>query len=212
MQLELLTFRKIHPKDAKEYRDAIHESQDSVGVFKSSLIDDVGVGKRRIALGILAARLDESNPAENFVLMAGSRLVATGYAVKRKNATWVEIGLWVRKQYEGQGVGNYMLKNLRDYVLENLECDGVYLIHEASNGAMARMASSLGFEISEVNQRSGSGEIDKRLIAQDVISGFDVMRILHNPKAKTGVLTKYGRKWADYRDRPLSQKIQILPY
>jgi hypothetical protein len=54
MQLELLTFRKIHPKDAKEYRDAIHESQDSVGVFKSSLIDDVGVGKRRIALGILA--------------------------------------------------------------------------------------------------------------------------------------------------------------
>jgi GNAT superfamily N-acetyltransferase len=212
MQLELLTFRKIHPKDAKEYRDAIHESQDSVGVFKSSLIDDVGVGKRRIALGILAARLDESNPAENFVLMAGSRLVATGYAVKRKNATWVEIGLWVRKQYEGQGVGNYMLKNLRDYVLENLECDGVYLIHEASNGAMARMASSLGFEISEVNQRSGSGEIDKRLIAQDVISGFDVMRILHNPKADTGVLTKYGRKWADYRDRPLSQKIQIIPY
>jgi hypothetical protein len=212
MQLELLTFRKIHPKDAKEYRDAIHESQDSVGVFKSSLIDDVGVGKRRIALGILAARLDESNPAENFVLMAGSRLVATGYAVKRKNATWVEIGLWVRKQYEGQGVGNYMLKNLRDYVLENLECDGVYLIHEASNGAMARMASSLGFEISEVNQHSGSGEIDKRLIAQDVISGFDVMRILHNPKANTGVLTKYGRKWADYRDRPLSQKIQIIPY
>lgn len=212
MQLELLTFRKIHPKDAKEYRDAIHESQDSVGVFKSSLIDDVGVGKRRIALGILAARLDESNPAENFVLMAGSRLVATGYAVKRKNATWVEIGLWVRKQYEGQGVGNYMLKNLRDYVLENLECDGVYLIHEASNGAMARMASSLGFEISEVNKRSGSGEIDERLIAQDVISGFDVMRILHNPKANTGVLTKYGKKWADYRDRPLSQKIQIIPY
>ena len=212
MRLDLLTFRKMHPKDAKEYKDALHESQDSVGVFKSSLIDEVGVGKRRIALRILAERLDESFPAENFVLMAGSRLVATGYAVKRDNATWVEIGLWVRKQYEGQGVGTHMLEKLRDYALENLECDGVYLVHEASNGAMAHMASKLGFEISEVNQRSESGEIDQRLIAQDVISGFDVMRILHNPKANTGVLTKYGRKWEDYRDRPLSQKIQILPY
>jgi RimJ/RimL family protein N-acetyltransferase len=212
MQLELLTFRRMHPKDAKEYRDALHESQDSVGVFKSSLIDEVGVGKRRIALRILAERLDESFPAENFVLMAGSRLVATGYAVKRKNSTWVEIGLWVRKQYEDQGAGTYMLEKLRDYVLENLVCDGVYLIHEASNGAMAHMASKLGFEISEVHQRSGSGEIDKQLIATDIISGFDVMRILHNPKAKKGVLTKYGRKWEDYRDRPLSQKIQIIPY
>jgi RimJ/RimL family protein N-acetyltransferase len=212
MQLELLTFRKLHPRDAKEYRDALHESQDSVGVFKSSLIDEVGVGKRRIAIRILAEELDETFPAENFVLMAGSRLVATGYAVKRENATWVEIGLWVRKQYESQGVGTYMLCKLRDYVLENLECDGVYLIHEASNGAMAHMASKLGFEISEVNQHSGSGEIEQRLIAQDVISGFDVMRILHNPKANTGVRTKYGKKWADYRDRPLSQKIQIIPY
>jgi RimJ/RimL family protein N-acetyltransferase len=175
-------------------------------------MDEVGVGKRRIALGILVAMLDESNPAENFVLMAGSRLVATGYAVKRESDTWVEIGLWVRKQYEGQGAGTYMLERLRDYVLENLECDGVYLIHEASNGAMAHMASKLGFEISEVNQRSGSGEIDDRLIAQDVISGFNVRRILHNPKANTGVLTKYGKKWTDYRDRPLSQKIQIIPY
>jgi hypothetical protein len=86
------------------------------------------------------------------------------------------------------------------------------LIHEASNGAMAHMASKLGFEISEVNQRLGSGEKDQQLITQDVISGFDVKRILHNPKAKTGVLTKYGKKWADYRDRPLSQKIQIIPY
>jgi GNAT superfamily N-acetyltransferase len=202
----------MHPKDAKEYRDSLQESQDSVGVFKSSLIAEVGVGKRRIALGILAEQLDESYPAENFVLMAGKRLVATGYAVKRENASWVEIGLWVRKQYEGQGIGSYMLKKLRDYVLENHECDGVYLVHEASNGVMAHMASKLGFEISEVNQRSGSGEIDKRLIAKDVISGFDVIRILHNPKANTGVLTKYGRKWADYRDRPLSQKIQIIPY
>jgi|694.fasta_scaffold96271_5 GNAT superfamily N-acetyltransferase len=212
MQLELLTFRKIHPKDAREYKDALHESQDSVGVFKSSLIDEVGVGKRGIALRILAERLDETFPAENFVLMAGTRLVATGYAVKRENATWVEIGLWVRKQYEGQGVGTFMLKKLRDYALENLECDGVYLVHEVSNGAMAHMASKLGFEISEVNQRSGSDEIDEQLIAQDVISGFDMMRILHNPKANTGVLTKYGRKWADYQDRPLSQKIQIIPY
>jgi RimJ/RimL family protein N-acetyltransferase len=212
MRLELLTFRKMHPKDAKEYKDALHESQDSVGVFKSCLIDEVGIGKRRIALRILAESLDESFPAENFVLMAGSRLVATGFAVKRENSTWVEIGLWVRKQYEGQGVGAYMLEKLRDYALENLECDGVYLVHEASNGAMAHMASKLGFEISEVNQRLESGEIDKRLIAQDVISGFDVMRILHNPKANTGVLTKYGRKWEDYRDRPLSQKIQIFPY
>jgi RimJ/RimL family protein N-acetyltransferase len=144
--------------------------------------------------------------------MAGSRLVGTGYAVKREKDSWVEIGLWVRRQYEGQGVGTYMLSKLRDHALENLECDGVYLVHEASNGAMAHMASKLGFEISEVNQRSGSGEIDKRLIAQDVISGFNVMRILHNPKANTGVLTKYGKKWADYRDRPLSQKIQIIPY
>lgn len=77
---------------------------------------------------------------------------------------------------------------------------------------MAHMASKLGFEISEVNQRSGLGEIDGRLIAKDFISGFDVMRIFHNPRANKGVLTKYGRKWADYRDRPLSQKIQVIPY
>lgn len=212
MQLDLLTFRKEQIGDAKEYRDALHETVDSIGTYKTDLVQDIGVGKRRIKSQILFRQLDPSHPAEYFVLMAGKRLVSFGYAVKRTESTWAEVGLWVRRQYQGQGVGGHMLKQLTLYCLENLECDGVYLIHEASNVAMAKTAGRLGFEISDVKQRKIDSDLDRDLIANDVISGFDIFRIMHNPKAKTGVLTKYGKKWHEPQYRPLSQKIQILPY
>jgi len=212
MQLDLLTFRKEQIGDATEYRDALHETIESIGIYKTDLVQDIGVGKRRIKSQILFRQLDPSHPAEYFVLMAGKRLVSFGYAVKRTESTWAEVGLWVRRQYQGQGVGEHMLKQLTLYCLENLECDGVYLIHEASNVAMARTAGRLGFEISDVKQRKIDSDLDRDLIANDVISGFDIFRIMHNPKAKTGVLTKYGKKWREPQYRPLSQKIQILPY
>lgn len=212
MQLDLLTFRRERIMDAKEYRDALSETIDSVGLFKTELVQDIGVGKRRLMGRILYRQLDDSDPSEYFVLMAGKRLVAHGYAVKRITESWVEVGLWVRRQYQGHGVGTYMLQQLTSYCLESIECDGVYLIHEASNGAMANIASKCGFEIAEATQRKSTSELDSRLIETDVISGFDVHRIMHNPKSNKGVLTKYGKKWADHRNRPLSQKIQIIPY
>ena len=212
MQLDLLTFRRIRPSDAKEYKEALHESIESVGVFKWGLVDEIGQGKRNIALNILWNQIDESQPDQHFVLMAGKRLVAKGYVVKRENSTWVEVGLWVRSQYQGMGVGEYMLRKLTEYSLENFECDGVYLVHEASNGAMASLASKVGFEIAEAKQREPAEALDKRLIEDEVISGFDVHRIMHNPKSKKGVRTKYGVKWSDPQNRPLSQKIQIIPY
>ena len=212
MQLDLLTFRREQVGDAKEYRDALHETIDSIGTYKTDLVQDIGIGKRRIKFQILARQFDLSYPAEYFVLMAGKRLVSYGYAVKRAESTWAEVGLWVRRQYQGQGVGGHMLKQLTLYCLENLECGGVYLIHEASNVAMAKIAGRLGFEISDVKQRKIDSDLDRDLIANDVISGFNIFRIMHNPKAKTGVLTKYGKKWREPQYRPLSQKIQILPY
>ena len=212
MQLDLLTFRRERITDAKEYRDALSETIDSVGLYKTELVQDIGVGKRRLMGRILYRQLDDTDPAEYFVLMAGKRLVAHGYAVKRATESWVEVGLWVRRQYQGQGVGTYMLQRLTSYCLENIDCDGVYLIHEASNGAMANIASKSGFEIAEATERKTASGLDRRLIETDVISGFNVHRIVHNPKSKKGVRTKYGKKWPNYRDRPLSQKIQIIPY
>jgi len=212
MQLELLTFRHIQPSDAKEYRDALHESIDSVGVFKWGLVEEIGRGKKSVALSIAMNDFDEIAPDQHFVLMAGKRLVAKGYAVKRENSTWVEVGLWVRTQYRERGVGEYMLRKLTDYCLKKIECDGVYLVHEASNGVMASLASKVGFEIAEAKHRDSVDALDKRLVEGDVISGFDVHRIMHNPKSKKGVRTKYGIKWTDPQNRPLSQKIQIIPY
>jgi RimJ/RimL family protein N-acetyltransferase len=179
MQLEFLKFRRMEPGDAKEYKNALNETLHDLRLYKSTLVENPHISVKKTELAIRANQFFHKTNHDFFVLMNGSRLVAYGYAVQRPDADWSELGLWVRKCHQGQGVGTHMLRLLAKHAFENHASIGVYVIHDLSNHGMAKTAESLGFKIDGILEREPSSEIDAENQKSKKVSGIDFHRILY---------------------------------
>ena len=112
MQLEFLKFRGLEPGDAKEYKNALNETLDDLRLYKSTLVENPQISAKKTELAIRANQFFQKPNEDYFVLMNGKHLVAYGYAVQRPDDEWSELGLWVRKSYQGKGCGVHMLRLL----------------------------------------------------------------------------------------------------
>ena len=178
MQLELLKFRPMEPSDAKEYREALIETLDDLKLYKSTLVEHPSISVKKTELMIRANQYFQKPNEDYFVLMTGKRMVAYGYAVQRPDDEWSELGLWVRKCYQGQGVGTHMLRLLANHAFENHSSIGVYIVHDLSNMGMAKTAERLGFQIDRVLEREDYSEIDTENQRNERVSGIDFHRSL----------------------------------
>ena len=178
MQLEFLKFRRMEPGDAKEYKNALNETLDDLRLYKSTLVENPDLSAKKTELAIRANQFFQKPNEDYFVLMNGKRLVAYGYAVQRPDAEWSELGLWVRKCYQGQGVGTHMLRLLANHAFENHSSIGVYIVHDLSNMGMAKTAERLGFQIDRVLEREDYSEIDTENQRNERVSGIDFHRSL----------------------------------
>jgi RimJ/RimL family protein N-acetyltransferase len=104
--------------------------------------------------------------------------VAYGYAVQRPDDEWSELGLWVRKSYQGQGVGTHMLRLLAEHAYKNHPSIGVYVMHDYSNISMGKTAERLGFETDWIRERELESEIDIENKQSGKVSGIDVRQSL----------------------------------
>jgi RimJ/RimL family protein N-acetyltransferase len=179
MQLEFLIFRPMEPSDAKEYKDALIETLDDLKLYKSALVEHPNIGVRKTELMIRANQYFQETNHDFFVLMNGKRLVAYGYAVQRSDDEWSELGLWVRKSYQGNGCGIHMLRLLAEHAFKNHPSKGVYVIHDYSNISMGRTAESLGFETDWIRERELESEVDIRNKESGKVSGIDVRQSLY---------------------------------
>ena len=178
MQLEFLIFRPMEPRDAKEYKDALIETLDDLKLYKSTLVEHPNIGVRKTELMIRANQYFQETNHDFFVLMNGKRLVAYGYAVQRPDDEWSELGLWVRKSYQGKGCGTLMLQHLAEYAFKNHSSIGVYVIHDLSNISMGKTAESLGFETDWIRERELESEVDLDNKQSGKVSGIDVRQSL----------------------------------
>ena len=181
MELQFLKFRPMEPSDAKEYKDALIETLDDLKLYKSSLVEHPYISVKKTELMIRANQYFQQINHDFFVLMNGKRLVAYGYAVQRHDDEWSELGLWVRKCYQGKGCGTYMLRLLAEHAFMNHPSVGVYLIHDFSNISMGKTAEDLGFETDWIRERELESEVDIRNKQSGKVSGIDVRQSLFRP-------------------------------
>ena len=179
MQLEFLKFRRMEPGDAKEYRNALNETLDDLRLYKSTLVENPDLSAKKTELAIRANQFFQKPNEDYFVLMNGKRLVAYGYAVQRPDAEWSELGLWVRKCYQGQGVGTHMLRLLAKHAFDTHTSIGVYIIHDLSNIGMGKTAERLGFKIDRILEREPSSDIDAENQRSEKVSGIDFHRSMY---------------------------------
>lgn len=187
MQLEFLKFRRMEPGDAKEYKNALNETLDDLKLYKSALVAYPNISVKKTELMIRANQFFKEPNQDYFVLMNGKHVVAYGYAVQRPDDEWSELGLWVRKCYQGQGVGTHMLRLLAKHAFSNHTSRGVYVIHDLSNISMGKTAESLGFETDWIRERELESEIDIENKQSGKVSGIDVRQSLFRPE--TGSLS-----------------------
>ena len=178
MELEFLKFRPMEPSDAKEYKDALIETLDDLKLYKSTLVEYPHIGVKKTELMIRANQYFQKPNEDFFVLMNGKRMVAYGYAVKRPNREWRELGLWVRKSYQGQGVGVHMLRLLARHAFSRHSPIGVYVVVDSSNLRMCRTALKLGFTQDTVLEREATSEVDAENLRSGRVSGIDLHLIL----------------------------------
>ena len=178
MQLEFLKFRGLEPGDAKEYKNALNETLDDLRLYKSTLVENPQISAKKTELAIRANQFFQKPDEDYFVLMNGKHLVAYGYAVQRPDDEWSELGLWVRKSYQGKGCGVHMLRLLAKHAFNNHTSKGVYVIHDLSNIGMAKTAERLGFKIDRILEREPSSEIDAENQKNKQVSGIDFHRSL----------------------------------
>jgi RimJ/RimL family protein N-acetyltransferase len=178
MELKFLKFRPMEPSDAKEYKDAINETLDDLKLFKSTLVENPNISVRKTELAIRANQYFQKLNEDFFVLMNGKRMVAYGYAVKRPNREWSELGLWVRKSYQGQGIGVHMLRLLALHAFKHHSPIGVYVVVDSSNSRMCRTAFKLGFAQDSILKREAISEIDAENLRSGKVSGVDLHLIL----------------------------------
>jgi RimJ/RimL family protein N-acetyltransferase len=178
VELELLKFRPMEPSDAKEYKEALLETLDDLKLYKSSLVEHPNISVKKTELMIRANQYFQKPNEDYFVLMNGRRLVAYGYAVQRPDDEWSELGLWVRKSYQGRGCGSHMLGHLAQHAFDNHPSMGVYVIHDFSNLSMGKVAESLGFETDWIRERELESEVDIGNKQSGKVSGIDVRQSL----------------------------------
>ncbi len=171
----------MEPADAKEYKDALIETLDDLKLYKSSLVEYPNISVKKTELMIRANQYFQKPNEDYFVLMNGKRLVAYGYAVQRPDDEWSELGLWVRKSYQGKGCGIHMLRLLAQHAFDNHSSIGVYVIHDFSNISMGKTAESLGFETDWIRERELASEVDIRNKQGGKVSGIDVRQSLFRP-------------------------------
>jgi RimJ/RimL family protein N-acetyltransferase len=178
MQLKFLKFRSMETSDAREYKDALIETLDDLKLYKSALVEYPNISVKKTELMIRANQYFQRPNEDYFVLMNGRRLVAYGYAVQRPDDEWSELGLWVRKSYQGKGCGSHMLGLLAQHAFDNHSSIGVYVIHDFSNIGMGKTAKRLGFDTDWIRERELESEVDIQNKQSGKVSGIDVRQSL----------------------------------
>lgn len=78
------------------------------------------------------------------------RDICLGFGDIVDEGKFAQIALWVRSDYQGMGIGEFMVRELENYAFETLKFQQLHFIHHVENIRSANLAAKSGFVIKEI--------------------------------------------------------------
>lgn len=85
-------------------------------------------------------------PRFHLIFSIGKKVVGFGSLAPMDNPRDIQVALWVAKEFEGQGVGKWIVTQLEWYAFYIYGYDNVYYQHDASNRRSGKLPSILGYK------------------------------------------------------------------
>lgn len=87
-------------------------------------------------------------PRFHLIFSIGRKVVGFGSLAPMASPRDIQVALWVTKEFEGQGIGKWIVTQLEWYSFYVFGYDNVYYQHDASNRKSGRLPAKLGYEFS----------------------------------------------------------------
>ncbi len=87
-------------------------------------------------------------PRFHLIFSIGYQVVGFGSLAPMPNPREIQVALWVAKEFEGKGIGRWIVTQLEWYAFYVFGYDAVYYQHDASNRKSGRLPPKLGYDFS----------------------------------------------------------------
>jgi RimJ/RimL family protein N-acetyltransferase len=129
--------------DAKEFAIALLESHDSLSQFLEWGYKAKNASHKR-CFPIIQEDLQQESPFLTYYLFDKHRVVGTASFGKASQINGIQITYWIRKSYQGLGLGTWLIQEMKDHALLVLNYDFVEIHTDSSNLGSIRMALGAG--------------------------------------------------------------------
>jgi RimJ/RimL family protein N-acetyltransferase len=90
--------------------------------------------------------VDDEWPRFHLIFSIGKKVVGFGSLAPMYSPRDIQVALWVAKEFEGQGVGKWIVTQLEWYSFYFYGYDNVYYQHDASDRRSGKLPSILGYK------------------------------------------------------------------
>lgn len=101
--------------------------------------------------------VDDDWPRFHLIFSIGKKVVGFGSLAPMDNPREIQVALWVAKEFEGKGIGKWIVTVLEWYAFNVFGYDHVYYQHDANNRRSGRLPSMLGYSFSHSFEEEKSG-------------------------------------------------------
>lgn len=135
--------RRPKYQDAKELADALVESSGSLSKYLEWGYRAKGASLKK-CLPIIQEDLQQEKPFLTYYLFDGRKVIGTASFGKANQLNGVQITYWIRKSYQGIGLGKWLFQEMKDHAFLVLNYDFVEVHTDSSNLASIKMALDAG--------------------------------------------------------------------
>jgi RimJ/RimL family protein N-acetyltransferase len=137
--------RRIGPSDTLEFQRIIRDSRKHLEGY----LDWAGQAAKWNFKNINQFVMDHVNaplPREHFVFTLGEKIVALGSLAPMNDPNHIQVALFVRQGFTGNGLAKSVVKSLENYAFEVIGYESVFYNHDSTNRASGAIPQSMGYE------------------------------------------------------------------
>lgn len=129
--------------DAKEFAIALLESHDSLSQFLEWGYKAKNASHKR-CFPIIQEDLQQKSPFLTYYLFDKHKVVGTASFGKASQINGIQITYWIRKSYQGLGLGAWLIQEMKDHALLVLNYDFVEIHTDSENLGSIKLALGAG--------------------------------------------------------------------
>lgn len=135
--------RRPKYQDAKELASALVESHETLSKYLEWGYKAKNASLKR-CLPVIQEDLQQESPYLTYYLFDGKRVIGTASFGKASQLNGIQITYWIRKSYQGLGIGRWLVKEMLDHAFHILKYDFVEIHTDASNLGSIKLVLDAG--------------------------------------------------------------------